>query len=126
MPRIIVINKMDAENVIFPELIKNIQETFGQQCRCANLPASDKASVIDCIENESGESPLMDVALARGQFAEAAAHGRALLDPQQQRLPDPLAASLEKALSAWDAGKVAIARRCLEQSVALAREFGGL
>jgi len=70
--------------------------------------------------------PLMDVALARGQFAEAAAHGRALLDPQQQRLPDPLAASLEKALSAWDAGKVAIARRCLEQSVALAREFGGL
>jgi len=70
-PRIIVINKMDAENVIFPELIKNIQETFGQQCRCANLPASDKASVIDCIENESGESPLMDVAQAHTDLIES-------------------------------------------------------
>ena len=71
MPRIIVINKMDAENVIFPELVKNIQETFGPQCRCANLPAADKASVIDCIENESGESPLMDVAQAHTELIES-------------------------------------------------------
>ena len=70
-PLIIVINKMDAENVIFPELIKNIQETFGQKCRCANLPAADKASVIDCIENESGESPLMDVARAHTDLIES-------------------------------------------------------
>ena len=71
MPRIIVINKMDAENVIFPELINNIQETFGQQCRCANLPAADKASVIDCIVNESGESPLMDVTQAHTDLIES-------------------------------------------------------
>ena len=71
MPRIIVINKMDAENVILPELIKNIQETFGQQCRCANLPAADKASVIDCIENENGESPLMNVAEAHTELIES-------------------------------------------------------
>ena len=58
----IVINKMDAENVEFPELIKGIQETFGSQCRCANLPAADKNSVIDCIENSTGSSPVMDVA----------------------------------------------------------------
>jgi len=70
-PRIIVINKMDAENVILPELIKNIQDTFGPQCRCANLPAADKASVIDCIENESGESPLMDVAQAHTDLIES-------------------------------------------------------
>ena len=70
-PLIIVINKMDAENVILPELIKNIQETFGQQCHCANLPAADKASVIDCIENESGESPLMDVAQAHTELIES-------------------------------------------------------
>jgi elongation factor G len=71
MPRIIVINKMDAENVIFGELIKNIQETFGMQCRCANLPAADKASVIDCIENDSGESPLMGVADAHTELIES-------------------------------------------------------
>jgi len=71
MPRIIVINKMDAENVAFAELIKNIQATFGPQCRCANLPAADKASVIDCIENDSGDSPLMDVAGAHTELIES-------------------------------------------------------
>jgi len=71
MPRLIVINKMDAENVAFPELIKGIQETFGSQCRCANLPAADKASVIDCIENETGDSPLMDVAQAHTELIES-------------------------------------------------------
>ena len=70
--------------------------------------------------------PLMDVALAQGQIAEATAYGRALLDPQQQRLPDALAALLEQALAAWDAGRVAPARSYLEQSVALAGESGGL
>ncbi|MBN2270216.1 MAG: elongation factor G [Sedimentisphaerales bacterium] len=69
--RIIVINKMDAENVDIPELIKNIQEFFGPQCRCANLPAADKASVINCIENDSGDSPVMDVAQAHTDLIES-------------------------------------------------------
>ena len=69
--RIIVINKMDAENVDFPELLKNIRETFGLRCRCANLPAADKASVIDCIVNDSGDSPLMDVAQAHTDLIES-------------------------------------------------------
>jgi elongation factor G len=71
MPRVIVINKMDAENVVFAELIKNIQETFGPQCRCANLPATNKDSVIDCVENESGDSPVMDVSQAHTELIES-------------------------------------------------------
>ena len=71
IPRLIVINKMDAENVSLPELIKNIQATFGSQCRCANLPGPDKASVIDCIKNESGDSPLMDVTQAHTDLIES-------------------------------------------------------
>jgi len=70
MPRVIVINKMDADNVSFAELIKNIQETAGPQCRCANLPGADKASIIDCIDNESGDSPVMDVAQAHTDLIE--------------------------------------------------------
>ncbi|MGB2808583.1 MAG: elongation factor G [Sedimentisphaerales bacterium] len=70
MPRIIVVNKIDADNLDLPGLIKNIQESFGSQCRCANLPAADKASVIDCIENETGDSPLMDVAQAHTELIE--------------------------------------------------------
>jgi elongation factor G len=71
MPRIIVINKIDAENVEMSELLKNIQATFGSQCRCANLPSSDKQSVIDCIENDSGDSPLMDVTQAHTDLIES-------------------------------------------------------
>ena len=71
MPRVIVINKMDAENVDLPELIKNIQETFGSQCHCANLPVADKASVINCIETQTGESPVGDVAAAHTELIES-------------------------------------------------------
>ncbi len=71
MPRIIVINKIDAENVDFPELLKNIGETFGSNCRCANLPSSDKSSVVDCIDNKTGSAFLMDVAEAHTNLIES-------------------------------------------------------
>ncbi|MCF7973088.1 MAG: elongation factor G [Phycisphaerae bacterium] len=70
-PRMIVINKIDADNVDFTELVTNIQETFGSQCRCANLPSSDRTSVIDCVNNDSGESPVMDVAQAHTDMIES-------------------------------------------------------
>ncbi len=71
MPRLFVINKIDAENVDLPVLVKAVRETFGPQCRCANLPAADRASVIDCIENETGESPVADVAKAHTDLIES-------------------------------------------------------
>lgn len=71
MPRVFVVNKIDAENVDLPALVKAIQETFGPQCRCANLPAVDRASVIDCIENQTGESPVADVVKAHTDLMES-------------------------------------------------------
>lgn len=71
-PRIIIINKIDAENTDLPELVKNIQQTFGTQCRCANLPAKDKAAVIDCVRNDSGDSPVMNVSRAHTELIESA------------------------------------------------------
>jgi len=68
--RIIVINKIDADNTDLPELIKIIQETFGPQCRCANLPSADKGSVIDCMANSKGDSPVMEVAQAHTELIE--------------------------------------------------------
>jgi len=70
-PKLVVINKMDAENAELPQLIKDIQESFGTQCRCANLPAEDRASVIDCIELSQGSSPVMDVAGAHTELIES-------------------------------------------------------
>ncbi|MBI3861853.1 MAG: elongation factor G [Planctomycetia bacterium] len=37
--RIIVINKLDLENIRFPELISAIQETFGKKCVLMNVPS---------------------------------------------------------------------------------------
>jgi elongation factor G len=36
--RLLVINKCDAENVHFPELLTSIQETFGKKCVLFNVP----------------------------------------------------------------------------------------
>jgi elongation factor G len=69
--RIIVINKMDSENADVPELIKNIQDTFGSCCRCANLPSTDKHSVVDCITNAAGSSALGDVAKFHNELVES-------------------------------------------------------
>ena len=71
MPRLIVINKIDAENIDLARLIKDIQEIFGPQCRCANLPAADRSAVIDCIENKNGNSPIMDVPRAHTDLIES-------------------------------------------------------
>ena len=71
LPKVIVVNKIDSENIDLPTLIKNVRETFGSQCRCANLPAADKASVIDCIQNQTGDSPLADVAQTHTDLIES-------------------------------------------------------
>ena len=70
-PSIIVINKIDSDNIDLAELTKNIQASFGSQCRYANLPAAGNNAVIDCIENQSGESPLADVATAHTELIES-------------------------------------------------------
>ncbi|MDY0354689.1 MAG: elongation factor G [Sedimentisphaerales bacterium] len=70
-PVVIVINKMAADNVEMGELIGTIQETFGSQCRCANLPGADRNSIIDCIANSSGNSPVADVAQAHTDLIES-------------------------------------------------------
>jgi elongation factor G len=69
--KIIIVNKMDAENVEWARLIKDIQEIFGTKCRCANLPSTDRSSVIDCIENDKGDSPVMDAATAHTELIES-------------------------------------------------------
>jgi elongation factor G len=71
LPRIIVINKIDAENVDLAALLKDIRQVFGHRCRCANLPADDKASIIDCIENQTGSASLADIAKAHTDLIES-------------------------------------------------------
>ncbi len=59
--RMIVINKIDAENVDLPGLVSQIQATFGKECLPINLPAGGAKRVVDCFFNPSGESDFSSV-----------------------------------------------------------------
>jgi tetratricopeptide (TPR) repeat protein len=66
--------------------------------------------------------PLLAVTLAQDRLEEAMPFALALLDPQQQRLPDGLTTALEAAIQAWDADQRDVARLSLEQAIALAQQ----
>ena len=67
--------------------------------------------------------PLIAVALHEEQLSLAVNYARALLDPGQQRLPDALVTSLERAVQAWDEGAPESARSLLRQSMTLAQQM---
>ncbi|HYQ92464.1 MAG TPA: GTP-binding protein, partial [Candidatus Competibacteraceae bacterium] len=62
--RMIIINKIDAENLDLPALLEQIRETFGAECLPINLPANQGKSVVDCFFNPAGESDFSSVAEA--------------------------------------------------------------
>jgi elongation factor G len=59
--RMIVVNKIDAENVDLPKLVSQIQSTFGKECLPINLPAQSGKRVVDCFFNPSGEADFSSV-----------------------------------------------------------------
>ncbi|MCL2309463.1 MAG: elongation factor G [Proteobacteria bacterium] len=62
--RLIVINKIDAENVDLPAVLAAVREAFGNECLPINLPAANGTKVVDCFFNPSGESDFSSVAEA--------------------------------------------------------------
>ncbi|WP_164017879.1 serine/threonine-protein kinase PknK [Pyxidicoccus trucidator] len=65
---------------------------------------------------------LLALEARRGKVAEAVEHARELLDPAQQRLPDPLSGALEAAVGAWNKGQRREALEHLLRAVDLADE----
>jgi elongation factor G len=62
--RMIVVNKMDAENADLPALLASLQSAFGKECLPINLPADGGKRVVDCFFNPSGEADFSSVAQA--------------------------------------------------------------
>ncbi len=60
--RMIVINKIDAENIDLPGLLQDITEAFGKECLPINLPAHNGSTVVDCFFNPGGDSDFSSVA----------------------------------------------------------------
>src|SRR5260221_2206882 len=64
LDRVIIVNKIDAENVDCEDLLERIQQAFGSECLPLNLPAGGNSKVSDCFFAPSGEADFSSVAAA--------------------------------------------------------------
>src|SRR5207249_414880 len=100
--RLIVVNKIDAENVDAEEILAAIQAAFGRECLPINLPADGGKRVVDCFFNPAGESDFSSVAAAHGalvdQVVEVDEELMSLYLEQGEIAADQLHAPFEKAL----------------------------
>ncbi len=61
LDRLVVVNKIDAENVDLEGLLERIQQAFGKECLPLNLPAASRSRVSDCFFAPSGEADFSSV-----------------------------------------------------------------
>jgi elongation factor G len=100
--RLIVVNRIDAENVDVPGVLAQIQQSFGKECLPINLPADGAKRVVDCFFNPAGESDFSSVAAAHqaivDQVVEVDEELMAKYLEQGEVAPEELHAPFEKAL----------------------------
>ena len=70
LDRLIIVNKIDAENVDCADLLERIQQAFGKECLPLNLPAGNRKKVSDCFFAPSGEADFSSVEEAHRQLVE--------------------------------------------------------
>jgi elongation factor G len=100
--RLIIINKIDAENVDLPQLLAAIRTAYGRECLPINLPADGGKRVVDCFFNPAGESDFSSVADAHralvDQVVEVDEDLMSLYLEQGEIEPEQLHAPFERAL----------------------------
>ncbi len=62
--RLLIVNKIDAENVDLPRLLEDLRTVFGKEILPINLPAANGTKVVDCFFNPAGDSDFSSVAAA--------------------------------------------------------------
>ncbi|HEY5636467.1 MAG TPA: elongation factor G [Burkholderiales bacterium] len=70
LDRLIVVNRIDADNVDLPGLLASIQDAFGKACLPLNLPAGGASRVSDCFFAPSGEADFSSVAEAHRRLVD--------------------------------------------------------
>ncbi|HEY6822413.1 MAG TPA: elongation factor G [Burkholderiales bacterium] len=61
LDRLIIVNKIDAENVQPEQLLGRIQDAFGKECLPLNLPAANRTKVSDCFFAPAGPADFSSV-----------------------------------------------------------------
>ena len=64
LDRLVIVNKIDAENVDCEDILERIQQAFGKECLPLNLPAGNRSKVSDCFFAPAGDSDFSSVAEA--------------------------------------------------------------
>jgi elongation factor G len=100
--RLIIVNRIDAEDIDLAGVLGQIQEEFGPECLPVNLPAKGGSAVVDCFFRPEGESDLMSVAKAHtalvDQVVEVDEELMALYLDQGHVTPEQLHEPFERAL----------------------------
>jgi len=101
--RIVIVNKIDAENVDVRGVLAAIQQAFGRECLPINLPAGGGSRVVDCFFNPSGEADFSSVADAHQALVDQVIEVDEVLmakylEQGDEITPDQLHAPFEKAL----------------------------
>ena len=67
--RMIIVNKIDVEDVNTEQLLSEVRDTFGGECLPINLPSADGTGVVDCFfQLEGDETAFSSVATAHTQI----------------------------------------------------------
>jgi len=103
LARMIVINKIDAENIDLSGLMTDIRERFGPACKFLDLPSPDHGKVVEVLEHDSGEADIDTVAHAHRELIDQLVEeDESLMERYLEDGKDPTAGELhapfEKAL----------------------------
>jgi len=66
--RVIVINRMDAEDADLEQLVRDIRAEFGAECLPINLPCDKGATVRDCFFKSDGQTDIFSIAAAHTEI----------------------------------------------------------
>lgn len=103
LARMIVINKIDADNLDLAGLMADIRERFGPACKFLDLPSPDHGKVVEVMEHDSGDADVDSVAHAHRELIDQLVEeDESLMERYLEDGQDPTAGELhapfEKAL----------------------------
>jgi len=62
--RMIIINRIDADDVDLTQVVTDLREEFGPECLPVNLPTGNLTKVLDCFEHTEGETDIFSLSEA--------------------------------------------------------------
>ncbi|TAN03434.1 MAG: elongation factor G [Rhodanobacteraceae bacterium] len=104
LARMLVINRIDMEDLDLAALVDALRDEFGAECLPVNLPAEHGAKVVDCFFTHAGASDLGSVADAHQRIIDQVVEinerlmGRYLEDGEEKLSPEDLHLAFEQCL----------------------------